>query len=99
MSQDLPAASNANGTQPVCPRHPDRVSYVRCQRCDRPACPQCQVPSAVGIHCVDCVRSAEQRRRPTRTVLGAVAVQDARITTGLIAACVVVYVIQMLRPS
>ena len=99
MSQDLPAASSANGTQPVCPRHPDRVSYVRCQRCDRPACPQCQVPSAVGIHCVDCVRSAEQRRRPTRTVLGAVAVQDARITTGLIAACVVVYVIQMLRPS
>ena len=27
---------------PVCPRHPDRVSYVRCQRCGRPVCPECQ---------------------------------------------------------
>ncbi len=27
---------------PVCPRHPDQVSYVRCQRCLRPTCPQCQ---------------------------------------------------------
>ena len=99
MSHDTPPASGAGATPPVCPRHPDRVSYVRCQRCDRPTCPDCQVPGSVGIHCVDCVRSASQRRRPTRTVLGGVAVEDARITTGLIAACVVVYVIQMVRPS
>ncbi|MGO1901191.1 MAG: rhomboid family intramembrane serine protease, partial [Brachybacterium sp.] len=31
--------------QPVCPRHPDRVSYVRCKRCERPACPDCQRPT------------------------------------------------------
>ncbi|WP_172121180.1 rhomboid family intramembrane serine protease [Actinomyces faecalis] len=97
MSQDSPAA--ASDAQPVCPRHPDRVSYVRCQRCGRPACPECQVPSAVGVHCVDCVRQAQQRRQPTRTLLGGVAVQDARITTGLIVACVAVYVVQMLLPS
>ncbi|MEX0914073.1 MAG: B-box zinc finger protein, partial [Demequina sp.] len=29
---------------PTCPRHPDRVSYVRCQRCERPTCPECQRP-------------------------------------------------------
>ena len=40
---------------PVCPRHPDRVSYVRCQRCGRPTCPECQRPAAVGVQCVDCV--------------------------------------------
>ncbi len=45
---------------PVCPRHPDRVSYVRCQRCNRPACPQCQAAAPVGVLCVDCVREAEK---------------------------------------
>ncbi|HRO30388.1 rhomboid family intramembrane serine protease [Citricoccus sp.] len=40
---------------PVCPRHPDRPSFIRCQRCSRPACPECQRPAAVGIHCADCV--------------------------------------------
>jgi len=45
---------------PVCPRHPDRVSYVRCQRCNRPTCPQCQVAAPVGVLCVDCVRAAEK---------------------------------------
>jgi membrane associated rhomboid family serine protease len=39
---------------PVCPRHPDRPSFIRCQRCGRPACPECQRPAAVGIHCADC---------------------------------------------
>src|SRR5690625_6017352 len=42
--------------QPVCPRHPDRVTYVRCQRCNRPVCTDCQRPSQVGVLCVDCVR-------------------------------------------
>ena len=59
---------------PVCPRHPDRVTYVRCQRCNRPTCPQCQVPSAVGVHCVDCARRAAASRRDVRSVLGGRAV-------------------------
>lgn len=56
---------------PVCPRHPDRVAYVRCQRCERPVCPECQRPAAVGVHCVDCVRDAARAAKPTRTVVGA----------------------------
>ncbi len=56
---------------PVCPRHPDRPSYVRCQRCERPVCPECQRPAAVGVHCVDCVREATRAAPRTRTVLGA----------------------------
>lgn len=56
---------------PVCPRHPDRVAYVRCQRCERPVCPECQRPAAVGVHCVDCVREASRTVKPTRTALGA----------------------------
>jgi len=56
---------------PVCPRHPDRVSYVRCQRCERPTCPECQRPAAVGVHCVACVREAARTTPPRRTAVGA----------------------------
>lgn len=55
---------------PVCPRHPDRESYVRCQRCGRPVCPQCQRPAAVGVHCVDCVRESAAGGREARTTFG-----------------------------
>jgi len=80
---------------PVCPRHPDRVSYVRCQRCARPACPECQRPAAVGIQCVDCVNEAQARVPVTRTVLGGRA-RGGRpvVTITLIALCVVAYLAQ-----
>ena len=76
MTQDPPAPADA----PVCPRHPDRVAYVRCQRCDRPVCPACQVPSPVGVHCVDCARQAQGRRRGPRTILGGRPSADAMVT-------------------
>ena len=41
-----PTAYQARSTSPVCPRHPDRESHVRCQRCGRPACPG--LPAARG---------------------------------------------------
>ncbi|NDR54150.1 rhomboid family intramembrane serine protease [Actinomyces sp. 565] len=91
--------SPQDGTVPVCPRHPERVAYVRCQRCDRPACPECQVPSAVGIHCVDCARRASSGRRGVRTVLGGTAVADALVTKLLVGICVAVYLMQMVYPA
>ncbi len=60
------------GAAPTCPRHPDRVSYVSCQRCGRPACPECQRPATVGVHCVDCAGAAARTRPQVRTVLGGV---------------------------
>jgi membrane associated rhomboid family serine protease len=65
-----PMQGEPQSAPPVCPRHPDRVSYVRCQRCERPACPQCQVPAPVGVLCVDCVREANKAARSTRSGLG-----------------------------
>ena len=84
---------------PVCPRRPDRVTYVRCQRCDRPTCPQCQVPSAVGVHCVDCARRNASSRRGVSSLLGGRAITDALVTKGLIIACVTIYLVQMALPS
>lgn len=79
---------------PVCPRHPERVAYVRCQRCDRPVCPGCQVPSPVGVRCVDCARAAVSSRRPARTVLGGAPASGAKVTIGFIGLCVLVYLLQ-----
>jgi membrane associated rhomboid family serine protease len=83
-------------TEPVCPRHPDRVSYVRCQRCDRPACPQCQRPAAVGFQCVDCVREQARSTPSVRTVFGGRAGGDRPVVTqAIIGLCVLLYVAQL----
>lgn len=42
----------------VCYRHPDRQSWVLCQRCGRTICPECQILAPVGVQCPECVREA-----------------------------------------
>lgn len=51
----------------VCYRHPDRRSFVRCQRCGRTICGDCQSPAAVGVHCPECTAAARAAapRRPS----------------------------------
>lgn len=85
------------GTEvPVCPRHPDVVAYVRCQRCGRPTCPQCQRPAPVGIQCVDCVAEARRNAPVVRTVLGGRARGDKPvITMTVIGLSVLAYLLQM----
>jgi len=97
---DPGAAPASTPPTPVCPRHPDRVSYVTCQRCGRPACPECQRPAAVGIHCVDCVREAARRAPATRTVLGGT-VRGGRpvITIGIIGLNALSFVLQVVLPG
>ena len=93
-------SGGAPDSVPVCPRHPDRESYVRCQRCERPVCPECQRPAAVGIQCVDCVRQQSRGTRQVRTVFGGGAVSTKpRVTQGIIAVCVVAYIFQILPGS
>ncbi|MFD1213028.1 rhomboid family intramembrane serine protease [Arthrobacter sp. GCM10027362] len=84
---------------PVCPRHPDRVSYVRCQRCGRPACPECQRSAAVGVQCVDCVNELARNVKAPRTVFGGVTAGQPVVTVGIIVACVVVYILQWVVPA
>ncbi|MBC9820275.1 rhomboid family intramembrane serine protease [Terrabacter sp. MAHUQ-38] len=84
----------------VCPRHPDREAYVRCQRCHRPACPECQRPAAVGIQCVDCVREAARTAPTGRTIFGGRATDGTPVVTyAIIAICAVVYLLQRADPS
>jgi membrane associated rhomboid family serine protease len=43
-----------------CYRHPDRQSFIICQRCGRTVCSECQTQAAVGVHCPECVREARE---------------------------------------
>lgn len=57
----------AHDPENFCYRHPDRQSYILCQRCGRTVCPECSTQAAVGVHCPECVKEARQsapKRKP-----------------------------------
>lgn len=100
MSYGVPAPDAGSQEAPVCPRHLDRVSYVRCQRCGRPACAECQRPAAVGFQCVDCVREQAAGAPVRRNAFGGVARGGTPVvTTTLIAICVGVFLLQLVVPG
>ncbi|MCX7522747.1 rhomboid family intramembrane serine protease [Microbacterium sp. STN6] len=91
--------SRAEESADHCYRHPNRQSFVLCQRCGRTICPECQTPAAVGVVCPECMR--EQRANAPRTkpqVLTRVKRMSGAgapvVTYTLIAICVVVYILQ-----
>ena len=84
-----------------CYRHPDRQSYIVCQRCGRTVCGECQTPAPVGVICPECMR--EQRAsdpRVKRTILTRAAAAAGRgapvVTYALIGISVVAYAVQWL---
>ena len=99
MSYGIPAVE-PSAQIPVCPRHPDRPAYVRCQRCGRPACPDCQRAAAVGFQCVDCVNETRNATPQARTIYGgAVATGKPLATLLIIGLCALVYALQWLIPG
>lgn len=93
-----------------CYRHPDRVSFVLCQRCLRTICPECQTQGAVGVICPECMRDQQkaqtevQRKAERRWAASrprAVALSDSRpyATYGIIGATAVVFLLQLLIPG
>ncbi|YAL83314.1 rhomboid family intramembrane serine protease [Dermacoccaceae bacterium W4C1] len=92
------STSGQSQAPPVCPRHPDRVAYIRCQRCERPMCPDCQRAAAVGSQCVDCVREHQKSAPTTRSIFGGRATDGTPIVTyTLIGICVVLFLAQQLN--
>jgi membrane associated rhomboid family serine protease len=93
VSQPYPAAES---TPPVCYRHPDRVTYVRCQRCGRAICGECQTPAPVGVICPECMR--EQRAAAPRVRSNVLrrftGSRQPVVTYAIMAVCVVVFLAQ-----
>jgi membrane associated rhomboid family serine protease len=72
----------------TCYRHADRRAGVRCQRCDRPICPECMQAASVGFHCPECARRGRQRVYSARSLQRR---SDAVVTVILVAVNAVVY--------
>ena len=49
-----------------CYRHPDRQSFVLCQRCLRTICPECQTQAPVGVICPECMAAERKKRTPAQ---------------------------------
>ena len=85
---------------PTCYRHPDRETYVRCTRCNRPICPDCMRSAAVGFHCPECVAEGARTQRSARTLFGgSVPTRGAVVTMTLIALSVVAFLIDSIVPG
>lgn len=79
---------------PTCYRHSDRETYVRCQRCERPICPDCMRDASVGFQCPECVRDGNRGgRRPRRFTLRS---STAYVTWTLMAVNVLVFIGQLI---
>ncbi|MFE3162928.1 rhomboid family intramembrane serine protease [Streptomyces sp. NPDC059224] len=88
---------------PMCYRHPDRETGVRCTRCERPICPECMVSASVGFQCPECVRGTTPGQsgpppadtRP-RTIAGGTVTADPRLLTKiLIGVNVAIFLVQV----
>ena len=84
---------------PTCYRHPDRVTYVRCTRCNRPICSECMRSAAVGHQCDDCVRGGAKSVRQPRGVAGGQAGAMPVVTYALIAINVLMFVVEAVTPG
>ena len=101
--EDLPSVPDfgvpeqgPNGA-PVCFRHSDRETYLRCNRCERYICTGCMVPAAVGHQCPECVHGGARTVREPRTAVGGrVHARTGVVTIALIAVNVVMYGLQQL---
>lgn len=89
----MPAA-----TDNYCYRHPDRQSFVLCQRCGRTICPECQTQAAVGVICPDDMKLQRQSAPKTKpAILTRMTGSGSPVVTySIIAVTLAVFVLQLI---
>jgi len=96
----IPYPPHTPAGAPTCYRHPDRQTYISCNRCGRPMCPECMRSASVGHQCVDCVQAATQVVLRPNTAVGGVRRGPTPVLTYiLIAVNVVVFGLQAASPG
>ena len=93
------ASHSGQESPPTCYRHPDRETWVSCVRCGRHACPDCLRDAAVGQQCVECVRGEGRTSRQARNIFGGRPSRNAVVTWTLMGLNVLLYLIELARPS
>jgi membrane associated rhomboid family serine protease len=84
----------------ACYRHADRRAGVRCQRCDRPICPDCMIQASVGFQCPQCARSTPQRvLRPSARWARGTQLPRPLVTIVLIMINIAVFTYDLGRPT
>jgi membrane associated rhomboid family serine protease len=96
VTSDSSGQSTAQSAN-VCYRHPDRQSYILCQRCGRTICSECQTQAAVGVHCPECVREARASAPRTKpAIVTALRRQGAPVVTySLMSVSVLVFIAEL----
>jgi membrane associated rhomboid family serine protease len=93
MSEE-PSAAPVEPVAPSCYRHTGRETWIRCQRCERPICPDCMNPASVGFQCPECVKEGARSTRQGRTAYGGVRpAVPGRVTLMLIGLNVLAFVL------
>ena len=78
---------------PTCYRHPDRETWIRCQRCEKPICPDCMREAAVGFQCPSCVAEGRKSvRQATGAYGGVINRKPGAVTSVLLGIIVVVWI-------
>lgn len=86
-----------------CYRHPDRQSFVLCQRCTRTICPECQTQMPVGVICPEFLREQQKAANVTRMPRPSRAARVMRssgdrpvVTYGIMAVTILAYLVTLL---
>lgn len=80
MTESTPPQAAA----PECYRHPGRETWIRCQRCDRPICPDCMKSAAVGFQCPSCVKEGARSVRQAKLPYGGIRVANPSVITWIL---------------
>ncbi|MDI6942774.1 rhomboid family intramembrane serine protease [Microbacterium barkeri] len=62
----MTTADRPRNPDDYCYRHPDRQSFVLCQRCLRTICADCQTQGPVGVVCPECMKEQRKSRTPAQ---------------------------------
>ncbi len=98
--QGGPEEPGTGARVPTCYRHAGRETYVRCNRCERPICPDCMRSASVGFQCPECVADGGRATRSHRTFAGgAVRTRQGRVTLALIGLCAAAFLAELATPD